>query len=225
MNEHTLHAPAWAGRKRLLLAGGLVALTGAAIAAAIAFQGEGSHVDSPAHADAAATAMGGMDMSTDGSVRLSAAQLRQFGVTFGTVERRTLQGDVRTVGIVTFDETRIAQVAPKFGGTVERLYVDFTGQPVRAGQPMAEIFSPELVAAQQELLLAAGLDESLAGSSVPGVPASRTSLAEAARRRLRLWDVSDAQIDQVLRSGRARRTITLYAPASGVVVEKPARRG
>jgi membrane fusion protein, copper/silver efflux system len=226
MNENRSNAPRWSSRKRLVLSGALVALTGAVAAVAIASSDDDEQASAPAEAGAMpGMEMGGMQMSTDGSVRLTAAQLREFGVTFGTVEQRALHGDVRTVGIVTFDETRIAQVAPKFGGFVERLYVDFTGQPVRAGQPMAEIYSPELVAAQQELLLAAGLDESLAGSSVPGTAGKRSSLAEAARRRLRLWDVSEAQVDQIVRSGQVRRTITLHAPASGVVVEKPVVRG
>jgi Cu(I)/Ag(I) efflux system membrane fusion protein len=169
--------------------------------------------------------MGGMNMSMDGSVHLTADQIRTFGITFGTAEQRALESGVRTVGIVNFDETRLAQVAPKFGGFVERLYVDFTGKPVRAGQPLAEIYSPELVAAQEELLLAAGLDASLGESSVPGVSAGRSNLAEAAIRRLRLWDISDAQIKQILRTGKVRRTLTLHAPVSGVVIEKPVVRG
>ena len=104
--------------------------------------------------------MAGMNMPSDGTVQLTAEQLREFGVTFGSAEQRLLESEVRTVGIVTFDETRIAEVTPKFGGFVERLYVDFTGQPVRQGQPLIEIYSPELVAAQQELLVAARLQRS-----------------------------------------------------------------
>ncbi|MGH9381102.1 MAG: efflux RND transporter periplasmic adaptor subunit, partial [Thermoanaerobaculia bacterium] len=98
--------------------------------------------------------MTGMNMRSDGSVRLTARQMSEFGITFGAVEQRTLENEVRTVGIVNYDETRMARIAPKFGGFVERLYVDFTGQPVRRGQPLLEIYSPELVAAQEELLLA-----------------------------------------------------------------------
>ena len=164
--------------------------------------------------------MGDMAMSGDGSVRLSAAQISEFGVTFGYVERRMIEEEVRTVGIVNFDETRIAGVTPKVDGYVERLYVDFTGQPVRRGQPLLEIYSPELVMAQDELLLAARLEANLEHSIVPGVPAGASNLVAAARRRLRLWDISEAQIDAILESGRARRTLTLHAPVSGIVVEK-----
>jgi Cu(I)/Ag(I) efflux system membrane fusion protein len=169
--------------------------------------------------------MAGMEMSSDGSVRLTADQVRQFGITFGTVEQRALSAEVRATGVVMVDETRVAQVAPKFGGFVERLYVDFTGQAVRRGQPLLDIYSPELVAAEQELLVAARLQRTVGESSVPGVPAPSTDLVAAARERLRLWDVSEAQIDEVLRTGRVRRTVTLFSPASGVVMEKPVVRG
>jgi len=169
--------------------------------------------------------MSGMGMGSDGSVRLTADQIRQFGITFGTVERRTLEDAVRTVGIVSFDETRIASVALKFGGFIERMYVDFTGKPVRKGQPLVEVYSPELVAAQEELILAANLDEKLGDSAVPGVPAGASDLIGAARRRLRLWDISEGQINEILRTGRSRRTLTLYAPVSGVVVEKSVLQG
>lgn len=169
--------------------------------------------------------MPGMNMSGDGTVQVTADQLRQFGITFGTVDTRMLQSEVRTVGVVTFDETRIAQVAPKFGGFVERLHVDFTGQPVRRGQPLLEIYSPELVAAQEELLIAQQLARTMNESAVPGIPAGTTDLLAAARRRLRLWDIPDAQIEEILQSGQVRRALTLHAPGTGIVVEKNVVRG
>lgn len=169
--------------------------------------------------------MAGMDMSGDGTVQLSSGQLRGLGVSFSTAEIRPLASRVRTVGLVTFDERRMAQVAPKFGGFVERLYVNFTGQQVGRGQPLLDIYSPELVAAQQELLVARQLERTMGQSSVPGVPPRATSLVSAARQRLRLWDMSDAQINTVLQSGRARRAVTLYSPATGTVVEKNVVQG
>ena len=163
--------------------------------------------------------------ATGGNVRLTSAQLKQFGVTFGTVEMRTLTSESRVAGVVTVNESRMAQVAPKFSGFVERLYVNATGQPVRGGQPLADIYSPELVAAQQELLLAGQLQRDLGETTVPGVPGGNADLVGAARRRLQLWDVSEAQIAEVLRTGRARRTLTLYSPATGVVLEKKVMQG
>ena len=158
-------------------------------------------------------------------VVLSADAANRIGVTYTTVIAGPLTREVRTVGQVTFDETRVKAIAPKIDGWVERLYVDFTGRAVRRGEPLLEIYSPELVAAQQELLVAARLQETVGGSSVPGVPAPSTDLVAAARQRLRLWDVPEAQIREVLRTGRVRRTVTLFSPASGVVVEKPVVRG
>jgi Cu(I)/Ag(I) efflux system membrane fusion protein len=173
----------------------------------------------------AASTMEGMDMSADPSVRLTADQIRQFGVTFGSVEERRLEREVRAAGAVTVAETRVADVAPRFGGFAERLYVDFTGQSVRRGQPLADIYSPELLAAQQELISARTLERTIGESSVPGVPSQSTDLVGAARRRLELWGVSERQIENVLRSGRPTRTITLYSPASGIVTAKNIVRG
>lgn len=166
-----------------------------------------------------------MDVTADGSVKLTASQIHDFGVTFGNAEVRPLTSETRTTGVVTFDETKMAQIAPKFGGFVERLYVNSTGQQVRKGQPILDIYSPELVAAQQELLLAGQVDRSIGKSSVPGMPAGQTDLADASKRRLRLWDISDAQIDEILSTGRVHRTLTLYAPVSGIVVDKKVLQG
>lgn len=176
----------------------------------------------PASNGAAAEGMAGMegmDMSTAAGVRLTPEQVRDFGITFDYVEERQLSYEVRTVGIVDFDETRVTAVAFRFGGFIERLFVDFTGKPVRRGDPLVEIYSPELVAAQEDLLLAARLDRTVGETSVPGVAVS-SDLLGAARRRLRLWDITDAQIDEILNTGVAQRTLVVHAPFSGVVIEK-----
>ena len=169
--------------------------------------------------------MAGMSTSANGSVTLTAGQIRQFGVTFGTADVRLLTAETRTTGVVAFDETRMAQVVPRVGGFVERLHVNATGQPVRRGQPLLEIYSPDLVAAQQELLLARQLQRDVGQSAVPGVPGNSTDLVAASRRRLQLLNVSDGQVDEILRSGRVRRTLTLFAPVSGVVIEKKVLQG
>src|SRR5258708_8984862 len=168
----------------------------------------------------AMSGMSGMDMANNGSAKLTAGQIRQFGVTFGTVDVRRLVTTARTTGIVAIDETRLVQVAPKFGGFVERLHANATGQPVRRGQALLDVFSPDLLAAQHELLLASQLQRELGRGAVPGVPGTGNDLVAAAKRRLRLWDVTEAQIDEVIRTGQPRRTLTLYAPAGGVVIGK-----
>ncbi len=214
-------------RSRLvLLAGiGIIVLIGALIAWGLRRPWpDASLTDSSpatAHGDTAGVyGMTGMDMSSGGDVQLTASQLRHFGVTFGSVEERTLESSVRTVGTVTVDETRLADVTPRFGGYVEHLYVGETGQPVRKGQPLMDIYSPELVAAEQELLVAEKLQASIGASSVPGVPPASIDLVGAARRRFALWGISAAQIDRIIESGEVQRTLTLYAPASGIVLEK-----
>ena len=166
------------------------------------------------------TGMAGMDMSSGSSIRLAEEHIREFGITFDVVEVRALNAEVRTVGIVNFDETRVAAIAPKFGGFAERLYVDFTGMPVRAGEPLVDIYSPELVAAQEELLVAEALLNTMGEGAVPGEAGHVSSLVRAARQRLELLDISKEQIDSILRDGKARRTLTLFAPVTGIVIEK-----
>lgn len=172
-----------------------------------------------------AAGMAGMDMSSGGTVTLTPAQVRQLGVTLGTVEIRQISNEVRTVGTAVVNETRIAKVTARFSGYVEQLYVNFVGQPVRRGQPLAAIFSPDLLAAQQELILANRLASTLGGAPVPGVPGNTIDVVAAAKERLRLWDVSEGQINSVLRSGRPMRTVSLFAPTSGTVLEKKVVQG
>ena len=179
----------------------------------------------PAGVKDTADTMQGMDMPSNPSVRLTADQIRQFGVTFGSVEERRLDREVRATGAVRIAETRVADVAPKFGGFAEQLHVDFTGQAVRRGQPLVDVYSPELLAAQQELIAAGHLDRSIGASNVPGVPSQSTDFVAAARRRLELWGISEAQIENVIRTGRPTRTLTLYSPASGIVMAKSIVRG
>ena len=167
----------------------------------------------------------GATPASGGTVQLTASQIHHFGVTFGTVDVRMLANEVRTAGVVTVDSSRLAQVTPKFGGYVERLYVSAAGEPVRRGQALLDVYSPELVAAEQELLVASNLQRSLQRSEVPGAPSSGVDLVAAARQRLALWDISDAQIADILRTGHARRTLTIYAPASGVVLDKNVVQG
>lgn len=164
-------------------------------------------------------------MSQGGTLSLSADQIRSFGVTFGTVELRELEPTVRGTGVVALDETRVTQVTTKVSGFVERLYVDFTGQPVRRGQALYALYSPELVAAQAELLAAARLPVASGTTAVPGLPSAEADLLAAAERRLRLWDVSEKQIAELRRRGRAERTLTFYSRVAGVVLEKQVVEG
>jgi Cu(I)/Ag(I) efflux system membrane fusion protein len=134
-------------------------------------------------------------------------------------------GLLRTVGRVAVDERRREVVHAKYEGYVEKLYVDFTGEPVRQGQPLLAIYSPELVAAQKEYLVARRAQARLGGSAVPGVATGGRDLADAARQRLRYFDVSPAEIAALERAGEERRAVTLRSPVAGVVMEKIAFEG
>jgi len=192
--------------------------------------GSGNNASSMANVPGMAN-MPGMSSTTgttgrgSGTITVSPSQQRALGISFATVDMRSLAADTRATGVVTFDETRIAQVAPKFNGFSERLYVNATGQPVARGEALLDVYSPDVLAAEQELLLAEQLQRNIGQTAVPGVPANTTDLVAAARRRLELWDISPAQIDDVLRSREVRRTFTLYSATSGVVVSKNAVQG
>ncbi len=152
-------------------------------------------------------------------VSLSANAANRIGVTYTTVTTGSLSREVRTVGQVTFDETRVKVISPKVDGWVERLYVDFTGQSVTAGAPLLEIYSPMLVTVQEELLLAKRLASDVAAGT-PDAVRSADELLRSARRRLAYWDIPERQIAEIERTGEVRRTLTLHAPVGGVVVEK-----
>jgi Cu(I)/Ag(I) efflux system membrane fusion protein len=153
-------------------------------------------------------------------VRLDAESARRIGVTFATVEREVLDRTVSTVATVSYDETRITDISLKIDGWIERLYVDFTGAPVRRGQPLLEIYSPMLVSAQEELILARRLSDESGGNPDPRAAERSRNLLEAARRRLAYWDIPSGEIARIERSGVPQKTLTLTAPNGGVVVEK-----
>ena len=152
-------------------------------------------------------------------VHLDAEAQRRIGVTFATVERRSLTVAVRAVGTVTYDETRLTTVSPKVEGWAERLYVDFTGKAVRQGEPLLELYSPALLSAQEELILARHLVDGTAGLDSRAALNAQELLASA-RRRLAYWDVPADQIALIEESGVATKTIMLRAPASGIIIEK-----
>jgi Cu(I)/Ag(I) efflux system membrane fusion protein len=150
-------------------------------------------------------------------VQLTESAARSIGVTYATVGRRAIDRVVRTVGTVEYDETRLANLNPKIEGWVERLHVDFTGAPVRKGQPLLELYSPMLVSAQEELILARRLANEATGERAKR---NAQTLLESSRRRLAYWDIPASQIARIEETGQPTKTLTLRAPASGIVVEK-----
>ncbi|MGL1834346.1 efflux RND transporter periplasmic adaptor subunit [Rhodocyclaceae bacterium SMB388] len=153
-----------------------------------------------------------------GTVRVSPARLQSLGVRTAPVERRVLDAALRAVGRIELDERRIHDVSPRFEGWIERLHVSATGDPVRKGQPLFTVYSPELASARQELAIAEQL-RARAGESDPVARQGAQRLAEAARARLRNWQVGGGSV------GAGGHSVVFSAPADGIVLEKAAVEG
>jgi RND family efflux transporter MFP subunit len=159
------------------------------------------------------------------TIAIDPVTAQNMGVRTASVERRDLHRLIRTVGTVDYDEPKVTSINAKVDGWIERLYVDETGQMVKRGQPLLELYSPKLVSAQQEYLLALRNRAALKDSSFSEIAAGGDRLLEAARQRLRYWDISDRQIRQLEKTGQVRKTMTLYTPNQGVVTMKMAMPG
>ena len=163
--------------------------------------------------------VGGSGATQEGAVRVSSATLQNIGVrtTKATVE--PLSRRIRTTGRFEANERLMTAVSPKVGGWIDTLHVDYEGARVQAGDPLFEIYSPELVATQEEYLTALRSADRLQDD------AGAQRLVDAARRRLAYWDISDAQIKRLTDTREPQRTLTLSAPASGTVTRKAVTQG
>lgn len=158
-------------------------------------------------------------------VYISPDRQQLIGVRTAVVTHQALDTTIRTVGVIAYDETRVAAVHTKIAGWAEQVFVDYVGKQVMKGEPLFTIYSPDLVATQREYLLALRADRQLSDSAIPETRDGARSLLTATRERLRLWDVTDAQIEALTTSGEPRRTVTVYAPFTGVVLERSAFPG
>jgi Cu(I)/Ag(I) efflux system membrane fusion protein/cobalt-zinc-cadmium efflux system membrane fusion protein len=161
----------------------------------------------------------------EGTIRVDPNTIQSIGVRTTPATIGELKKTIRTVGRVTYDEKRIGTVNAKIGGWIEKLYVSTTGEKVRKGAPLMEIYSPDLVSAQQEYLIARRHFEGVKNSPFPDVVNSAQDLLDSARKRLVFWDVSDAQIAELARTGTVQKTLVLHSPFNGVVVNKAAFDG
>jgi len=159
-----------------------------------------------------------------GQIRVSTEKLQKLGVRTETAERRVLGKVVRVLGRIEADERRSYTIAPKFEGYVERLHVNVTGQAVGKGQPLFEVYSPELVSAQREYAIAA---QGVAALKDGGEAArdGMQQLADSSLQRLKNWDISEEQVKALAKSGEARRTLTFRSPVAGIVTDKKAMQG
>ncbi len=159
------------------------------------------------------------------TIKIDPVTVQNMGVRTATVKRMELKKSIRALGTVTYDETKVYAVNLKFDGWIEKLFVDFVGESVRKGQALFEIYSPELVTAQKEYLLASAQARNLSASTYPSVRENAQRLLNAARQRLEYWDLEKGQIKQLEQKGQVRKNLTIYSPANGVVIKKDALAG
>lgn len=157
-------------------------------------------------------------------VKISTAKVQKLGVRTEAASLRVLDKIVRAAGRVEPDERRIFTISPRFEGYVERLHVNVTGQPVGKGQPLFEVYSPELVSAQREYAIGAQGVQAMNGADSEA-KSSMKQLAESALMRLKNWAISEEQLKALAKSGEAKHTLTFRSPVSGIVTEKKAVQG
>ena len=170
----------------------------------------------PKYADEQAASM------APGSVMISAEKQQLIGVRTAEVKRETLARDVRTTGQIAADESKIAHVHVKINGFIDKVFVDYIGQPVKKGQPLFTLYSPDLVSTQEEYLIAKRGETALGSSPFAEVAQGSQSLLRSTRERLKLWDISDEQIKKLDESGQVQRTMTFYSPVTGIVTDRKA---
>jgi membrane fusion protein, copper/silver efflux system len=179
----------------------------------------------PVYDDGSSPGGGPASVGGYASISISPERQQAIGIQLGKAEVRELAQTIRAVGRVTLDETLLFQIRSKFEGYVEDLFVDYTGKSVRKGQPLLSIYSPELLATQQEYLLAVRARQNLGTSPNLDVARGAAELYESARQKLLLWDIRPADIQRLESTGQPQKTLTLYSPVDGFVMTKNAVRG
>ena len=159
------------------------------------------------------------DKSAQG-IHIDPAMVQDIGVTTEEVSLRKLTKTIRTSGAVEYNETGLYNVNTKFMGWVEKLYIDYTGKVVKKGQPLLDIYSPDLVSTQEEYLQALRYRQRMQKSDLDTVRQGANDLVESARRRLKYWDISDTEIASLEKRGKPMRALTIYAPVNGIVTDK-----
>ncbi len=153
-----------------------------------------------------------------GTVKIDPVTIQNIGVRTAPVKKRVLKKTIRTIGRIEYDEETLYHLHTKIDGWIEKLYIDFTGEKVKKGDILLEIYSPTLLSAEEEYLLARKYSPSLK-------KVGRESLITLSRRRLELWDVPEHQIKELERTGKLLKTLHIHSPVTGIVIEKPVREG
>jgi len=187
-------------------------------------EGAPSH-ERAGHAPGAAHGARAMNRMPPDAVMVALEKQQLIGVRFGEVAVRELTQVIRTVGKVDYDERKVAHVHTKVGGWIEEIFVNFTGQLVEKGQPLFSLYSPDLVSTQEEYLLALKAKRYIQEAPYKEISDTADALLHATRRRLLLWDITEAQIRELERTGRPRKTLTIHSPIRGYVTHKQALEG
>lgn len=146
--------------------------------------------------------------------------LQNFGVRTAVAERGSIPVDIRTVGLLDYNQKNLVLVNTKYEGWIEKAAVNYVGEPVLKGQELFEIYSPQLVNTEQDYLSTLDYVQKLAGATDQEAVERARSLLNATRERLRYWDITDAQIDQLKNTGKVMRTLKVFSPVSGLVIAK-----
>jgi len=159
---------------------------------------------------------------SDSSVLINPAMVQNMGIRTQQVQRMDFTRTIRTVGEVQYDEEQLYHVNTKVSGWIENLHVHFVGDQVQAGDSLIEIYSPELVATQQEYVIALQNVQQASGSTLPSVQEDAKKLLASTRTRLEYWDIPASEIERLSETGEVRKTIVLIAPTTGIIVERNA---
>ncbi len=165
------------------------------------------------------------DVTEDSAIKINPTVVQNIGVKTEKVKVRKLTHNIRTTGTLTYDERKVHHIHTKFGGWIEKLYVDFTGQEVDHDDMLMEIYSPELVSTQEEFLLALQYKESLEDSPFREIRRGAQTLLSSTRRRLELFDVAQHQIQELIKTRKVKKTMHIHSPTRGFVVHKKAEHG
>ncbi|MEP7151983.1 MAG: efflux RND transporter periplasmic adaptor subunit [Nitrospira sp.] len=213
----------------LLVFGGLILLlSGGGLWPHVSTKETSKPSDQGGHQPSADKVSGASDTPTEGAqayAMVPRARQQLIGVTTAVLESRQMETTIRAVGRIEYNEEHIAHVNLRISGWVEDLFVDYTGQLVRKGQALFTLYSPDLVASQEEYLLALRGRDKVKDSPLPQVHEQAEELVEASRDRLRLWTLSNQQIDDIARRGKAKTYLTIHSPATGHVIDKKVFKG
>ncbi len=191
----------------------------------LAFFAPPAYTEAPPNHDGANHLAAPKGPDSQNIMNIDVERLQSIGVKFEEAKYRLMEEKIRTVGRVEINERFIAQVNIKIAGWIEQLYVNTTGEHVKKGQILFTLYSPELVATQQEYLLALQSAKALGNSEFPEVARGANSLLDVARRRLRLWDIENYHLRDLERTGEVLKTLPIHAPLTGTVITKTALAG